>query len=609
MAPTRAVRTSGRAHWVAPNHQTRVPRAFVYLDTEAHRTKVGRREVQTFRLAVAAFDAVRKDRDGWKQREWCRATSPDELWEWVTGRCRRRARTVLVAHNLAYDLRISDAFVCLPRLGWRFVAGRVDDGQAWFVWRQLDRTLTCVDSTSWCPVSLERLGDAVELRKAELPDEDDSQDAWWARCERDVEILAEVWRRLMVWVENEDLGNWKLSGAGQSWAAFRHRFMDHRLLVHEDDDARDAERAASHTGRCEAWQHGKLTAGPYTEWDFHCAYATIGRDCAVPIKLAGAMYRPTLEKVLAATATRAVLVECEVTTDVPVLPVRGESGISWPVGSFVSTVWENELGMALATGARITVTRAWLYRRAPALERFCGWVLEGVGRAPADIDPVVRIALKHWSRALIGRTAARWSRWEVVGSRDVADVSLGKVHDVADDDVYMMMQLGNQLIRQVGAPDNPHAMGAILSWVMAEARCRLWEVMCLAGIENVVYVDTDSAIVNTLGSSALTRAAVPGLRIKGEWSTIEVRGPRQLIPGARLRAAGVPRNAARTGEDTWEADVWSGLSRSLASGQSSSVEVATRTFHLPGVDRRRRHLQGGLTAPFELRVDGAAATG
>jgi hypothetical protein len=513
---------------------------------------------------------------------------------------------VLVAHNLAYDLRIADAFTHLPTLGWVFVSGRVDDGQAWFVWRNGDRTLCCVDSTSWVPVSLQRLGEACDLRKLDLPDEEDSEDAWFARCERDVEILADVWRRLMLWVESEDLGNWKLSGAGQSWAAFRHRFMDDRLLVHEDDDARAAERAASHTGRCEAWQHGKLTAGPYTEWDFHCAYATIGRDCDVPIKLAGEMVRPTLESVLDAARSRAVLVECEVTTDEPILPYRGDSGISWPVGAFRTTAWDHELRAALDAGADLRIERAWLYRRTPALRNFCTWVLAGLDGSRGDVDPVVQLALKHWSRALIGRTAARWSRWETCGARAAPDVSLGRVHDASAGEVYQMMQLGTQLIRQVGTPDNPDAMGAILSWVMAESRVRLWHVMKTAGLDNVAYVDTDSCITDAAGSARLRGAGIAGLRVKGEWSTIEIRGPRQLIPGARLRAAGVPKTAVRVDEDTWSAEVWSGLSRSLSSGQASTVEVATRTFHLPGVDNRRRHLSGGLTAPFEVDTTSGA---
>lgn len=598
------MRTSGRAHYVQHNAVTRVPGSFIYLDTEAHRKVDGRRELQTFRLAVAAYDTKNKHKDGWREREWHQSVDVGDLWAWITGRCRAKSRTVLVAHNLAYDLRISDAFTQLPALGWTFKAGRVDDGQAWFVFRNGDRTLACVDSTSWVPVALERLGALCGIPKLALAGELDGEADWFARCTRDVEILAEVWRRLIGWVHDEDLGNWKLSGAGQSWAAYRHRFMDHRLLVHEDDSARDAERSAAHTGRCEAWQHGKLTAGPYAEWDFTTAYARIGAECDVPIKLAGELHAPTLESVLTAARTRAVLVECEVTTDVPTLSYRDHDGIRWPIGNFRSCVWDNELRVAIETGASVVVERAWVYRRAPALRNFCAWVLAGLDGSRGYVDPVVQVALKHWSRALIGRTAARWSRWEPWGTAPATDVMLSKCHDVPAGETYALLQLGTQLIRQSGAPDNPDAMVAVMSWVMAESRVRLWGAMCTAGLGNVAYVDTDSLICNPAGTTNLARARIAGLRIKGEWADLEILGPRQLIPGYELRAAGVPRGAVRTGERTWEAGVWSGLSRSLSSGAHDTVEVTRRRFTLKGTDNRRRHLSGGATAPYE--IDGTA---
>lgn len=592
------MRQSGRAHYVAHNAVTRVPRSFIYLDTEAHRRQEGRKETQSFRLAVAAFDTINRKTGAPREREWCHATDTASLWEWIVSRCRAKARTVLVAHKLAYDLRIADAFTHLPALGWTFKAGRVDDGGAWFMFRNATRTLACVDSTSWCPVPLERLGEAVGIPKLAVPEEDDSREAWFARCTRDVEILAESWSRLVRWVEDDDLGNWKLSGAGQSWAAFRHRFMVHKLLVHEDDDARATERAASHTGRCEAWRHGRLTDGPYTEWDYTTAYAHIGATCDVPIKLAGELRAPTLERVLHLARTRAVLCEIEVTTDVPVLAERTDTGIRWPVGTFATACWENELRQAVECGARCRVTRAWVYRRAPALREFCVWVLDGLEGRRGPVDPVVRVALKHWSRALIGRTAARWSRWEPWGEAPTSSVHLGKVHDGSAGEVYAMLQLGTQLIRQTGEPDNPDAMVAVMSWVMAESRVRLWQAMQVAGLENVCYVDTDSLIVGPAGSAKLERRELDTLRVKGEWSEIEILGPRQIIPGARLRAAGVPRNALKVAERTWEAPVWSGLSRSLSAGQASTVEVATRRFRLTGKDNRRRHLADHATAPF-----------
>lgn len=599
------MRQSGRAHYVQPNHASRVPRSFVYLDTEAHRTKAGRREVQTFRLAVAAYDTIDRHTGKPRPRVSCEAFDTAALWDWITARCRAKARTVLVAHNLAYDLRIADAFRELPARGWTFKAGRVDDGRAWMIWRNGNRTLSCVDSLSWVPKGLEELGELVGITKLSLPEEDDDDATWLARCTRDVEILAEVWDRLVRWVEDDDLGNWKLSGAGQSWAAFRHRFMVHRLLVHEDDDARNAERSAAATGRCEAWQHGKLTHGPYTEWDFTTAYARIGAECDVPVALQGEIRNATLDRVLELARTRAVLCEVEVTTDVPTVAFRDRDGIRWPVGVFRTTLWDNELVTCIRAGGDARVVRAWVYRRAPALRLFCQWVLDGLDGTRGDIDPIVRVALKHWSRALIGRTAARWSRWEPWGEAPTTTACVGNACDVDAGERYKVMQLGSALFRESERAENPDSMAAVMSWVMAESRVRLWNAMSIAGFGNVVYVDTDSLIVGGAGSIALRDAAVPGLRIKGEWQTIEVLGPRQLIPGSTLRAAGVPKGAVRVDEHTWTAEVWSGLLRSLRTGQADSVEVAERTFHLKGTDNRRRHLEGHETAPFRIEDEGA----
>lgn len=591
---------SGRAHYVRHNAVTRLPRSYVYLDTESRRVIEPRREVQTFRLAVAAYD-TRSHRTGvWRERDWHRATDTAELWEWITSKCKAKARTVLVAHNLAYDLRISNAFTELPALGWVFVAGRVDGRQAWMIFRCGDRTLVCVDSLAWLPVGLEHLGELVGLGKVPLPDDDGTDAQWWARCVRDVEILGEVWRRLVEWIEREDLGNWKMSGAGQSWAAFRHRFMAHKLLVHDNDDARTAERHAAHTGRCEAWQHGKLVEGPFTEWDFTTAYARIGVECALPICLSGEMVKPTWEKVTQMAARRAVLCEVTVTTDEPVVPCRTARGIVWPVGTFATSLWENELALLDPARAVVTVDRAWVYRRAPVLAEFCGWVLDGLEGRRGVVDPVVLIALKHWSRAIIGRTAAQWTRWEVWGAHPESDVSLRGCFDAGTGEAFQLMQLGRQLIRQTGRPESPDAMVAIMSWVMAECRVRLWEAMQLAGLDHVTYVDTDSLITTAEGSRRLRSALPEGLRVKGEWASLDVLGPRQIIPNGRLRAAGIPRDAVQVAPATWEATVWASLARSIRSGQSDRVEVATRTFVMRGTDRRRRHVAGSRTAPVRL---------
>lgn len=594
------MRRTPRAHYVGHNAVTRVPRAFVYLDTETYRARDGRSELQTFRCAVAAFDGRRHDRTGWKDREWVRATDTAALWDWITARCKTKTRTVLVAHNLAFDLRIADAFTVLPALGWRCKFARLDGGQAMAIWRLDSRTLSMVDTMSWTPTALSKLGDLCGIRKLDLPGDDHSDGAWFARCERDVEILAEVWMRLIRWVEQDDLGNWKPTGAGQSWAAFRHRFKTHQLLVHEDDDAREAERASTMTGRCEAWRHGELSGGPFVEWDFTTAYARIGADCEVPTQLVGELSNPTLKKVLTFAETHCVLCEVEVTTDEPTVPVRTDDGICWPVGFAQTILWSHELALIHRRGGAVVVLRAWVYRSAPALRDFCRWVLAGIDERTGHPDPIVRLALKHWSRTLIGRTAAQWSKWDLIGRSDTADVSLGNACDVDAGETFRLLQVGYDLMRARPYKENPDAMVSIMAWVMAEARVRLWHAMECAGLDNVCYVDTDSVIVDARGDQRLSQARLPGLRVKNVYESLTVLGPRQIVPGGVLRASGVPSGARPLGDGVWEGEVWSGLGASIAAGESDAVRVALRKFRLRGTDNRRVHLEGGATRAVEV---------
>lgn len=593
-------RTQPPAHYVRHNKVTRVPRAHLYLDSEARRTVIAGGEVQTFRCAVTAFDRKAHSGDRWRAREWGEHLDTDALWRWVEERTQARARTILVAHNLAYDLRICDAFGWLPANGWELKAIRLADRQAWASWRKGDRTLVMLDTLAWVALPLERLGQLCEIPKLALPAWEDSDEAWLARCRRDVEILADVWRRLVRWIDTDDLGNFKPTGAGQAWAAYRHRFMHHHLFVHEDDVARTAERDSSHTGRCEAWQHGRLIGGPFVEWDFTNAYATIGAECAVPVKLHGQLDRADLGTVTRAAAKCAVLVEATVTTEVPTLPCRTPKGIVWPVGTFTTTVWENELQVALEHGAEVAVNRAWWYRRAPALEAFCSWVLERLAPDAAGVDPIVRVALKHWGRALIGRTAAQWTRWAQVGTSPLSDVALGRCRDVSAGESFELLQLGHQLIRQTGPELNPDSMVSVMAWVSAEARARLWRTMLVAGLTNVCYVDTDSLLVNQAGDRRLRDARIAGLRVKSEWRSVEVFGPRQLVLAGELRAAGIPKGSVPVEADTWEGDVWTGLPTSLRNAERDRVRIMRRRFKLHGTDHRRLHLPGGLTAPVRL---------
>lgn len=594
--------TTARAHYVGPNHTTTLPRRFVYLDSEANQAERSGARVQSFRLAVAAFDRRLPDDRGWSERTFETFKNTAAVWEGIDAVTRAKSRTVVVAHNLAYDLRITNGFHELPRLGWSMAAIKLDGGHAWASFTREGRTLMLVDSLSWLPYGLDKLAGLIGMEKCPLPPWEDSDDAWEARCLRDVEILAAVWRRLMQWIESADLGNWRPTGAGQSWSAFRHRFMTHELLVHEDDEAREAERRAAHTGRCEAWRHGSLVDGPFTEWDFTSAYAAVGASCDVPVRLLRRHGALSLREWGTLATDLAIVSDVCITTAVPVVPARHSDRIVWPIGTFRTTLWENEIALAIEHGAHVEIEQAWTYERAPALAEFCQWCLGQLDESGSPVDPIIQLAVKHFSRALVGRFGARWRRWAVAGEMDTPDVCRWSDQNGDDGSLVEMLQIGRAVWSESALIDAPDCLPQVMAWVMAECRVRLWRATLIASQEHVSYLDTDSLLVDAEGSDRLRAARVAGLRPKGTWGRVEVLGPRQRVLDGAVVAAGLPRNARKLGKRSFTAEVWRGIDTSLRHGEASTVVIVDRRQRLRGTDHRRSHLPGGATAPHTLSL-------
>lgn len=564
--------------------------------------------MQGWRLAVTAFDDLDPRRVNQPATQWATHDTPEELWRWVSDRCQPSRRTVVVAHNLGYDLRITQAISVLPTLGWSLSTMRLDGRQAWCQWSRGKATLCMVDSTSWLPAGLARLGDMMQLPKPPLPTDDDDRAVWEARCRRDVEIMRAAYLRVLGWMESADLGVWQKTGAGCAWSAWRHRFLECKVLAAQDDDQGERERRASWTGRCEAWQWGALSKGPFVELDMELAYATIAAQCKVPTKLLQELRNVTPEKLSKWATTSAVLAEVEVTTDLPLVPCDVGGYTVWPVGTFVTTLWSPELRLLFDHGCTVKPLRVWGYQQAYALQAWAEWIIpicRGVGDGA---DPIIRLMAKHWSRALIGRFGLRYRSWVPAGESAVSDVQVIPGYNAVTKETYRWLQVGHQVFAEGEPEDSPNAVPAIMAWIMSECRRRLWELMEAAGLDNVAYVDTDALILTRKGAQRLQDGGYEGsaviLRQKGSWRRLEVLGPRQLVLGGELRAAGVPKNAERTPDGVWEATVWRSLAESLKRGEASSVLLQRRPVRLRGTDRRRVHLEDGRTAPIVLTAPG-----
>ena len=597
-----------QAHWIRGNEQERMPPRMIAFDTESRSYRSGQVETQEWRIGCGI--RWRTDLKSGDHAEARVFDSPRDLWQWVSDYCRKGTRTVVWAHNLSYDVRISSALTILPTLGYTLEWCNLDDNVSSMTWRSDHGSLVFADTWTWLPVPLETMASDTGLAKFGMPDRSADDDTWSVYCMRDAQIVYRVVSELTGFIRAYHLGNWQPTGAGMAYATWRHRFMPDKVLVHDDESALRAERHAMYTGRAEAWKHGRFSGPVWTEVDMRNAYVTIGAECELPRKLHMHTRGITIEQYRRLAGKYRVLCRIDVDTRQPSLPYRLGTQTLWPVGTFTGWYWDCEVDCAIRYGATVKIREAYCYVKAPVLREWAEWILGIIQDTESDVPPVVRTWLKHCSRALIGRLALQVRSWEEWADNPEGITGITHLTDIESGATRRLMHVGSKTFIETGAAESDNSVPMITSAVVAECRVRLWDAMNAAGTGHLAHVDTDSLLTDQAGLAGLEQAlGASWSRLwaaKGSWRTIDVRGPRHYYRGKQRVIAGIPRRAERTADSSFTGERWASMAADLEARGDGVVTTWQDTWTAKNRDPRRADAPGvtGETAPYEL-ADGS----
>ena len=559
------------------NEQCRTPKRVIALHCET--VKAPRPNGYALSFAEATIiEAYRQDSGEWSEPVTLVFDDPAALWEEITDYCRVRARTWLVSYLAGNELRLAQAFHYLPALGWTMNPDPiVGDSTLSLGWHDdAKRSLLAVDLFSYL---------AHDLRTIQVRTE----------AFTEVDAIFRAFLDLTSLQHDFDLGNFSRTGASNASNQFRHCHMTERIYVHDDEAALAAEKESIFAGRTEAWRIGTYELD---EWDLPLAYSRIGLDTYLPVRLLG--HRTGS---LDLDPRRLALVHALVKSMVPTLPARNaDAGINWPVGTFKGWYWQPELDLAAEYGAEITPLEAYVYEAAPVLSSWAEWII--ASQTATNLTPVQQMATKHWGRALIGKFGAQIPDWRDDAWFDDCELELSHIIDTARG-VGERLTVGGRSLVSYERRYTDHAFPALMSRVISECRMRLWHLMCVAGLESVYYVDTDSLLVDRQGSNrlrAFTQAGGGwGVRIKTPHINVSILGPRQLIIDGNLKVSGLPRGA-KPGDKQAEylAQMTESFRGGAARGHPGEVVSAECSFTVRGSDTRRNHLEGGRTAALSV---------
>lgn len=590
-------------HWITKLKRTKIPPAHVCFDSESRIARTaGRFE---HRFAVACAQLIVADDDGRFEVMPCIPFgSPDELWTVICLEAVTFGELVVWAHNLPYDLRVCDGLRQLLKRGWTLENISLMRTASWASWVKDGVKLTLTDSVSWWKVGLDKIaeGKGAKRRRFDYGKATDAQ--LQRRCTEDVALLSESVCAVLNWLHDEDLGNFRPTGSGQSHAAWRKRWMPERSVrVHDNGWALHVERSAMHTGRTEAWRLGRIDE-PLHELDLNLAYCRIAAHNELPQWLNGESASMTVEQFKHRPEDQAVLADVTVTTELPIVPVTRDERVIWPVGTFQTQLWDAELDVLLARGAKVEFNYVWLYKRGWALAGMAEWILDQLTNPPEGQHPAVGRTLKHWARTLVGRMALRYRQWDYDGENERSDLCISYEPDLDSGDVYREMRVGNTVLLLAQLAESKSSCPMVPGWVQSRCRAIMWGIMEQAGLDNVFYLDTDGLLVTDDGYDAIMAAGLEGpdwqLVYKGSYRGVRIHGERNVEVGSEYRLAGIPKSARRTDDTTFEGETWVGLERALEQGHTDYVSVSPAKWQVKPESHRRETIDELFTAPYRL---------
>lgn len=616
-------------HYLRANERDWTPPAVIFLDTETRLLDRPGDDVLALRCWVATYVDRRTAKKVEPRFESSWGERPNDLALWINRVTRNRETVWLYAHNLGFDLTTTRLPLWLVRHGWTITEASVGGKAPWLRMKRGSKVLTIVDSWSWLPVALEAIGEAVAVPKFDLPDDRDDLSLWRARCGWDVDILARAVLELMQWWQDNQLGNWTISGAGCGWNAYRHKPATSQVVIDPDPPKVAQDRLYVHGGRRGTWVIGDHRAGPFLELDFAAAYPQVAADMPHPIGRAATFDRLELTDECINSERWGITARVRIDTDSARFPVRID-GVTWyPVGQFWADLAGPDIAEAMRLGVLVEIGRGETHKLGRNMGEWGRWVL-AVQRNEIEGTPAVaRIAAKSWGRSVIGKWAARSFERTKLGPAPTSGWGYEESWDHVNQCQGGMVDLAGQRwwVSSAGDPDN--AYPAVLAWVESEVRVRLGRVVAALGEGAILQCDTDGLIVaqRALGTKAsrghlvaprgldgqarvawvlncLHPITAPlNLRIKNRLGHVHVLGPQHVTADGQRRFAGLSRGALLGDDGRYHAKLWPSLQWQLANGSPAGYVRPSTAVIIKGPYPTGWILSDKRVVPVQTRID------
>jgi len=564
-----------RPHVLKPNKTVRLPQYFIAFDCETQQSKAMSCVTHTLRFGCATFFSMHRSERKKDMRENIVFYHNTEFWDFVESHLRHKSRIIVTAHNLAFDLIVTNGINELKQRG--FVLSYPIFSHARFIGtaKRKSQTLLFLDTMNYVNTSLRDMGRSLGIEKMEMPDESEPIEKWITYCQRDVEIVVKFWQSLIQFIHDNELGSFGKTAPSLALNTFRHKYMKHTIFIHTRQSANKLERESYFGGRCECFRLGDFNGERLTMLDVNSLYPSVMRDNPFPHRLVSTHSLSKLSRLEEQLSRFYVIARVGIETDEPIYPVRIRNKLVFPIGRIITTLAHPELERAFRRNEIRFILNVAIYEKEKLFTDF----IQEMYRFRTEFKSRGNIAFsmiaKMLMNSLYGKFGQRGHHRKQIPN--IWGIQFGR------EPVFVR---GDYRLKQITIFDgiawyeeergeSYNSFPAIASGVASYARLKLWDLITLAGKANVFYCDTDSLIVNQQGlenlKSEINESELGKLKTVWSSNRVQIRGLKDYRVDERDTIKGIRTNARAIDTNTFEQTHFSTFLESIRTRRVDSI--------------------------------------
>uniref|UniRef100_A0A6M3JX02 DNA-directed DNA polymerase n=1 Tax=viral metagenome TaxID=1070528 RepID=A0A6M3JX02_9ZZZZ len=581
----------------------RIPKVMLFTDTETQDVAENNTLVQKFRLGwIFTWDSHNE-----ATRKNVTETYFDNAvmyCKYIEDQVHRDKRIHIFGHNIFFDLQCAGFFEYFTQGGWELEW--IYDRGLTYILRIIKgkEKIMIVSTTNYFDCSLKELGEMIGLEKQSVEFRNVTEKRLREYCYRDTEIVIQAVWYYIQFITDNDLGSMALTKSSQAFKSYRTRFMNNPIFLHNEDRSFDLERKAYMGGRTEAFHIGKVPGEDFLILDVNSMYPYVMQKYRYPCKMVCIMQDEKLSNYTRWLGSYGMIAEVDLITPEPAFGARYKNKLIFPTGEFRAYLCSEGLKYALKRGYVKKIIRASLYLMEDLFSDYVTFFGELRDKYQSEDNPVMSKLCKYMHNSLYGKWGERELLSDMVDDHSGEPYIHREIWDAVHGGWWIETHLMNKIIMRHPGGESPHSFPAIAAHITENARLELWSLIKTAGVDTVLYCDTDSIIIRASDlnnvSHLLNEKKAGGLKVQGRYQGLQIDGAKNYRTDDKRHIKGIPESAVEIHPKVFQYESFERQTACMKKGRIAGVEIVPVTRRLTHTYDKGLITASGRVKPYHF---------